>query len=320
MPSASDQALIERYLAHARHEKRLAERSLTLYARALAQLTRLADASAPPTALTAVRADQVRHWMSRMHAAGAAPRSLALTLSGWRGFYTWLGRQRLVPSNPVQGIRPPRSPRRLPKALPVDETVRLAEAVIESDSPWQQARDAALFELLYGCGLRVSELAGLNLAASDRAWQSGQGWIDLAETQAHVYGKGSKRRSVPLGRPALAALRAWLKERASVAPADEDAACALFISTRGRRMSVRSVQQRIKRRGQLLGASMSLHPHMLRHSFASHLLQSSQDLRGVQELMGHASIKATQVYTHLDFQHLAAVYDQTHPRGKRRAR
>ena len=283
--------LIARYLDHLRHERRLADNSLKAYAAALRLLRDSADEARTP--LLAVRHDQIRAWAARMRTAGRSPRGM--------------------------GLRLPRRDRPLPKALSVDETVRLADASVPQDSPWHEARDAAIFELLYGCGLRVSELTGLNVAASDAAWQGGQGWIDLSAAEVQVLGKGGKRRSVPLGRKAVEALRRWLAVRGQAAPASEDAARALFLGRHGTRLSVRSVQLRIKRRGALTGASASLHPHMLRHCFASHLLQSSQDLRGVQEIMGHASIAATQVYTRLDFQHLAQAYDAAHPRaGQRR--
>ena len=310
--------LIARYLDHLRHERRLADNSLKAYAAALRLLRDSADEARTP--LLAVRHDQIRAWAARMRTAGRSPRGMALTVSGWRGFYAWLGRCGQVAANPVQGLRLPRRDRPLPKALSVDETVRLADASVPQDSPWHEARDAAIFELLYSCGLRVSELAGLNVAASDAAWQGGQGWIDLAAAEVQVLGKGGKRRSVPLGRKAIEALRRWLAVRGQAAPASEDAARALFLGRHGTRLSTRSVQLRIKRRGALAGASASLHPHMLRHCFASHLLQSSQDLRGVQEIMGHASIAATQVYTRLDFQHLAQAYDAAHPRAGRRGK
>ena len=314
---SADADLIARYLDHLRHEKRLADNSLKAYAAALRLLGDSAAQAGTP--LPRVRHAQIRSWVTRMRTAGRSPRGMALILSGWRGFYAWLGRNGLADANPAQGLRLPRRERLLPKALPVDETVRLADASVPQDSPWHEARDAAIFELLYGCGLRVSELTGLNVAASDAAWQGGQGWIDLSAAEVQVLGKGGKRRSVPLGRKAVEALRRWLAVRGQAAPASEDAARALFLGRHGTRLSVRSVQLRIKRRGALTGASASLHPHMLRHCFASHLLQSSQDLRGVQEIMGHASIAATQVYTRLDFQHLAQAYDTAHPRaGQRR--
>jgi integrase/recombinase XerC len=190
--------------------------------------------------------------------------------------------------------------------------MQLADHVVEDDDPWLEARDAAMVELLYGCGLRVGELVGLNTAPSPAAHQQGRGWVDLQAGEAHVFGKGSKRRSVPVGRAAAEALRAWLAVRG---PSQE---AALFIGQRGARLSAQSVWLRLRQRSQTAGLSTPVHPHMLRHSFASHLLQSSGDLRAVQELLGHANITTTQVYTRLDFQHLTQVYDQAHPRARRK--
>ncbi|MDO5087789.1 MAG: tyrosine recombinase XerC, partial [Comamonadaceae bacterium] len=287
-----------------------------LYTQDLRRLAALAAQAGTP--LTAVRADHVRRWVAQMHAGGRSGRGIALILSGWRGFYAWLGRQGLIDANPVQGIRAPRQPRPLPKALPVDAAMQLADSTLEADSPWHEARDAAMVELLYGCGLRVGELVGLDQTASDAALRAGRGWIDLPGAEVHVIGKGRKRRAVPLGRAACAALHAWLAVRGQVPAANDDAAQALFIGQRGTRLTAQSVWQRLRRRSQAAGLGTPVHPHMLRHSFASHLLQSSGDLRAVQELLGHASIGTTQVYTRLDFQHLAKAYDAAHPRARRK--
>ena len=307
----ADQALIERYLEHVRVEKRLAERTLALYA---GDLERLAGFAAP-LALVEVQGAHVRRWVAQMHAGGRSGRGIALILSGWRGFYAWLGRQGLIEANPVQGVRAPRQPRPLPKALGVDEAVQLAEHDGDDD-PWLEARDAALVELLYGSGLRVGELVGLDVAASDAALRAGRGWIDLDGAEVQVQGKGSKRRAVPLGREAIEALRHWLALRGEVAGTG-DAAPALFIGRRGTRLTAQAIWQRLKRRSLRAGLATPVHPHMLRHSFASHLLQSSGDLRAVQELLGHANIGTTQVYTRLDFQHLAQAYDAAHPRARK---
>jgi integrase/recombinase XerC len=210
----------------------------------------------------------------------------------------------------VQGVRAPKAPKPLPKALGVDEAVQLAEFESEADDPWLDARDAAIVELLYGCGLRVGELVGLDTAASAHA----RGWIDLEAGEAHVLGKGSKRRTVPLGAKAREALAAWLATRGG-----SHTEPALFVGQRGGRLTARSVWGRLRRRSLLAGLATPVHPHMLRHSFASHVLQSSGDLRAVQELLGHANITTTQVYTRLDFQHLAKAYDAAHPRAKRRS-
>ena len=308
-------ALTERYLEHARVQKRLAPRTLALYSEDLHKLT--AAAAQAGVALTAVQNHHVRRWVAQMHAGGRSGRGIALILSGWRGFYTWLGREGLVSANPVQDVRAPRQARPLPKALGVDEAVQLADHVAEGDDPWLEARDAAMVELLYGSGLRVGELVGLDVAASDAAQRGGRGWIDLPSAEVQVQGKGSKRRGVPLGTQALAALQRWLALRDQVA-GQGDAAMALFIGRRGTRLTPQSIWQRLKRRSLLAGLATPVHPHMLRHSFASHVLQSSSDLRAVQELLGHAHIGTTQVYTRLDFQHLAKAYDAAHPRARRR--
>ena len=308
-------ALTERYLEHARVQKRLAPRTLALYSEDLHKL--MTAAAQAGIALTAVQNHHVRRWVAQMHAGGRSGRGIALILSGWRGFYTWLGREGLVSANPVQDVRAPRQARPLPKALGVDEAVQLADHVAEGDDPWLEARDAAMVELLYGSGLRVGELVGLDVAASDAAQRAGRGWIDLPSAEVQVQGKGSKRRGVPLGTQALAALERWLALRDQVA-GEGDAAMALFIGRRGTRLTPQSIWQRLKRRSLLAGLATPVHPHMLRHSFASHVLQSSSDLRAVQELLGHAHIGTTQVYTRLDFQHLAKAYDAAHPRARRR--
>ena len=308
-------ALTERYLEHARVQKRLAPRTLALYSEDLHKL--MTAAAQAGIALTAVQNHHVRRWVAQMHAGGRSGRGIALILSGWRGFYTWLGREGQISANPVQDVRAPRQARPLPKALGVDEAVQLADHVAEDDDPWLEARDAAMVELLYGSGLRVGELVGLDVAASDAAQRAGRGWIDLPSAEVQVQGKGSKRRGVPLGTQALAALERWLALRDQVA-GQGDAAMALFIGRRGTRLTPQSIWQRLKRRSLLAGLATPVHPHMLRHSFASHVLQSSSDLRAVQELLGHAHIGTTQVYTRLDFQHLAKTYDAAHPRARRR--
>ena len=320
------QGLIERYLEHARVEKRLAARTLELYALDLVRLHEHARKAG--LELTQVQSGHVRRWVAQMHGAGRSGRGIALVLSGWRGFYRWLGREGLVPCNPVSDVRAPKAGKPLPKALGVDEAVRLAEFRDEGDSPWLEARDSAMVELMYGCGLRVGELVGLDVQAGPDA----RGWIDMQSGEAHVLGKGSKRRSLPVGSKALQALGAWLALREQLPGPSEPAlattgsgsaplasSCALFLGRRGTRLTAQSIWQRLRRRGQKAGLDAPAHPHMLRHSFASHLLQSSGDLRGVQELLGHANIATTQVYTRLDFQHLAKAYDAAHPRSKRKA-
>ena len=305
-------ARVEQYLEHVRVEKRLAARTVELYALDLHKLQ--ANAQQAGVELLAVQNHHVRRWVAQMHSGGRSGRGIALILSGWRGFYVWLGRQGLVASNPVVDVRAPKAPKPLPKALGVDDAVQFAEHQTQ-DSPWLEARDSAMVELLYGSGLRVGELIGLDVQAGAQA----RGWIDLDAGEAHVLGKGSKRRSVPVGAQALQAVQRWLALRAEcVTAADSDGAQALFIGRLGTRLTAQSVWQRLKRRSQLAGLATPVHPHMLRHSFASHVLQSSGDLRAVQELLGHANISTTQVYTRLDFQHLARAYDAAHPRARSR--
>jgi len=314
---------VQAYLDHVRFEKRLADRTCTLYRLDLVRLQALATQAG--VALEQVQAVHIRRWVAQMHSAGRSGRGIALILSGWRGFYTWLAREGHVHHHPVQGVRAPRAPKPLPKALAVDEAVQLAEHEDADNDPWLEARDAAMVELLYGCGLRVAELTGLDVVASDAALREGRGWIDLQAAEVQVQGKGRKRRTLPLGRGALEALAHWLPLRAqrtgmlqAWAPGASSASLALFPGWHGTRLSAQAVWQRLKRRSQQAGLATPVHPHMLRHSFASHVLQSSGDLRAVQELLGHASITTTQVYTRLDFQHLARAYDAAHPRARRK--
>ena len=346
---ATDSELVERYMEYVRTEMRLAQRTVELYALDLGKLQAFAAAATsagakglsgglatncrseieglggPTLALCEVSHHHIRRWIAMMHGGGRSGRGIALILSGWRGFYVWLGRQGLVASNPVQDVRAPKAPKPLPKAMGVDDAVQFADFRSE-DGAWFEARDAAMVELLYGSGLRVGELVGLDVRPGPQA----KGWIDLQEAQAHVLGKGAKRRSVPVGGAALRALERWLALRCTPpGPAKGDSAqeqpkaqmatlaqAALFTGRHGTRLSAQSVWQRLQRRSQLAHTSAPVHPHMLRHSFASHVLQSSSDLRGVQELLGHANISTTQVYTRLDFQHLAKAYDAAHPRAK----
>ena len=317
-----DAQLVERYLEHVRVEKRLAARTVELYALDLQKLAH--HAAEAQVGLLQVHTSHIRRWVAQMHSGGRSGRGIALILSGWRGFYVWLGREGLIASNPVQDVRAPKAGKPLPKALSVDDAVQLASFEgRECDTPWLQARDAAMVELLYSSGLRVGELIGLDAVASAQA----RGWVDLQAAEAHVLGKGSKRRTVPVGAKALEALQRWLAVRAQGLPAlqhlpatatvmREAAQAALFIGRNGTRLTAQSIWQRLRRRSLLAGLAAPVHPHMLRHSFASHLLQSSSDLRAVQELLGHASITTTQVYTRLDFQHLAKAYDAAHPRAK----
>ncbi len=345
--------LVERYLEYVRVEKRLAARTVELYALDLIKLRDYAAAVSVP--LTDVRNAHIRRWVAHMHSGGRSGRGIALILSGWRGFYAWLGRQGLIAVNPVQNVRAPKAPKPLPKALGVDDAVQLAafkkdsalgpvgagHDLISSNnlSPQAQAeaaflelRDCAMVELLYSSGLRVGELIGLDAQASAAGNAAGQGWIDLPSAQAHVCGKGGKWRAVPVGRHAIAALEAWLLARSAFAEsngaagvsgeasAGKPVSAAMFIGRNGTRLTAQSVWARLRTRSLQAGLSTPVHPHMLRHSFASHLLQSSGDLRAVQELLGHANISTTQVYTRLDFQHLAKTYDAAHPRARLRGK
>ena len=243
----------------------------------------------------------IRRALAGLHGQGMHPKTLARTLSAWRSFFNYLARQDRVTANPCLGLRPPKGEKRLPNALSVDEMARLLEPETADDA-WA-LRDTAMFELMYSSGLRRAELIGLDL-----------GQVDVTEAEVSVTGKGSKTRIVPVGSRALAALSRWLAVRDTVAKDTP----ALFVGARGERISPGVLTLALKRLAQRHGLTGHVHPHALRHSFASHVLQSSGDLRAVQEMLGHASLSTTQVYTHLDFQHLAKVYDQAHPRAKKK--
>lgn len=308
----SDDTLVMRYLDHCRVEKRLADRTLTLYALDLEKLNALCQQAQMP--LLEVGAAQIRRWVALMRSKGRSSRGIALILSGWRGFYTWANRQGLIAQNPVADVRPPKREKPLPKALSVDQAQQLADhAPDESQDPWLMARDKAMVELLYGCGLRVGELTGLDAMASPQA----KGWCDLGQNMVFVTGKGGKSRAVPIGSKAAQALCQWMAVRGQVAATTPDGVEPLFMGRNGTRLTPQSIWQRLRTWGKQAGLPSAVHPHMLRHSFASHVLQSSADLRAVQELLGHAAITTTQVYTRLDFQHLSRTYDAAHPRAKR---
>lgn len=313
MDGSSPPALVadlEAFLTHLRVERRLAERTLAMYGEALLRLQAFAAASS--VELRKAQPHHVRGWMAQLRVKGLAPRSIAIALAAWRGLYRWWGRQGEVAVNPVEGLRPPKAAKPLPKALSVEQAVALALHETQHSDPVLAARDHAIAELLYGSGLRIGEILGLDVAAGATA----RGWLDIADATAHVLGKGSKRRSVPIGGPALQAQRDWLAQRPALANAGEP---ALFVSRRGTRLTPNQLRNRLQAQAQQAGLPTRVHPHMLRHSFASHVLQSSGDLRAVQELLGHASISTTQVYTKLDHQHLAKVYDAAHPRARRKA-
>ena len=278
-------------------QRRASPLTLKAYRVGLQALLRMADGR--PVA--ELESQDVRRFVARLHGEGLQGRSIARHLSTWRGLYRWLIRHRGLRANPVLGVRPPKTPSTLPRVLSPDQAAALLEPAAEN---LLETRDIAMFELFYSSGLRVSELAGLDI----------EGGLDLAEAMVTVRGKRNRNRSVPVGSRAVCALRAWLAVRGQLAPAGEP---ALFVTRSGGRLSISGIANRLGQRARTLGLSVHVHPHMLRHSFASHLLQSSGDLRAVQELLGHASIRSTQIYTHLDFQHLAKVYDATHPRAKK---
>ncbi|MGQ0547462.1 MAG: tyrosine recombinase XerC [Betaproteobacteria bacterium] len=293
-------ALAREYLDALEHQRRLSPATLENYRRALQLLLKLQDGKS----LEKLEAADIRRFLAVLHAKGLAPRTLALTLSAWRGCFRWLAKQRGWRANPVLGIRAPKAPRPLPKALSVEAAQRLLD-----EAPAQEplrVQDRAMFELLYSSGLRLAELIALDV---------GDGRLDLRQGEVTVTGKGAKSRTVPVGARAREALKDWLRVRAPLAAPDEK---ALFIGARGRRIAPAVVGARLAAWARRRGLAQRVHPHMLRHSFASHLLQSSQDLRAVQELLGHSSISTTQIYTHLDFQALAKVYDAAHPRAKKR--
>ncbi len=283
------------YLTDIAVQRRLSPHTLAAYRRDLEVLLALA----PAGDLLAVHGADIRRALMALHGQGLAPRSLARTLSGWRGFYAWLARQGRIGVNPTDGIKPPKRPRTLPKALGVDQANALLNA--QPDDALE-IRDAAMFELFYSSGLRLSELVSLNMISAE----------DIATGEVMVTGKRGKTRVVPVGEKARQALLAWLTQRLGMAAEGET---ALFVGRNGARIGARQVELRLARWAQKTGVGVHVHPHMLRHSFASHVLQSSGDLRAVQEMLGHASIAATQIYTHLDFQHLAKVYDKAHPRA-----
>jgi len=299
-----------RYLGELTTQRQLSPHTVAAYGRDLAELAALAGHD-DWDKLTHF---DIRRFTAKLHAGGQSARSIARKLSGWRGFYAWLSRHTALAANPVDGVRAPKRPRSLPKALAVDDAVQLMEAGARAHAEPFELCNRAMFELLYSSGLRVSELSGLDIAWQDsRAGQPASlGWFDAQAGDVVVTGKGGKMRRVPVGAPARAALEAWL----AVRPPARDGGAALFLSARDTRISPRVVQNRLKQHALRAGTPVHVHPHVLRHSFASHLLQSSGDLRAVQELLGHASITSTQIYTALDFQHLAKVYDAAHPRAK----
>jgi len=293
---------VDRYLDELAQQRRQSPHTVSNYRRDLRVLFGLIAESSGSITLHNLQIHHVRRFMAQLHARGLGGRSLARMLSTWRGFYRWLGVRGEVSANPVEGVKAPKSPQALPKVLSPDEASRLL------DNPGDETielRDQAMFELFYSSGLRLAELAALDIGCLH----------DVAEGEIKVFGKRGKERHVPVGSKAREAIGRWAQQRAQVALTDET---ALFVGQRGARIHPRVIEERLKQRALAQGLPVNVHPHMLRHSFASHVLQSSGDLRAVQEMLGHASIASTQVYTHLDFQHLAQVYDKAHPRAKRK--
>lgn len=291
---------LERFFGYLQHERRLSPHTLTNYERDLTRLREYCDAMGVAD-WSGLDSHGVRSYVAWRHRKGVGGRTLQRELSALRSLYNFLLREGVVGGNPGVGIPAPKVEKRLPKALDVDQTGHLLD--IRDDSPLA-LRDKAMMEMIYSSGLRLAELISLDLES-----------IDRSDATVRITGKGNKTRVVPVGRAALEALGQWLRVRGQFAAPEQR---ALFVSRDGERLSPRSVQQRLRQWALKQGLDSRVHPHMLRHSFASHILESSGDLRAVQELLGHADISTTQVYTHLDFQHLAKVYDRAHPRARKR--
>lgn len=305
------------WLDHLATQRRYAKHTLSAYTRDLHELINLSG----DIALERLSEGHIRQFLSKLHAQGRQPKSLARLLSAWRGFFAWWAPQASLAVNPALDVKAPKSRGSLPKALSVDQAQALLDhsALAVSREPLTM-RDRAMFELLYSSGLRLSELVTLDCQYLRTPDYESASWIDLQSREVHVLGKGGKRRSVPVGQKAISAIQAWLEVRSALIKpqAARNDANALFVGERGRRIHPRVVQQRLADLSTGAGLPTRVHPHVLRHSFASHVLQSAQDLRAVQEMLGHASIATTQIYTKLDFQHLANVYDAAHPRATRK--
>ncbi|WP_220812510.1 tyrosine recombinase XerC [Pseudomonas paralcaligenes] len=291
---------LDAFLEHLRSERQVSPHTLDGYRRDLLKVLALCEKNAI-AGWADLDTRSLRSFVARLHAQGQSSRSLARLLSAVRGFYQYLGREGLCRHDPAAGLSAPKGERRLPRALDADRAAQLLDGAVEDD--FIARRDQAMLELFYSSGLRLSELVGLDLDG-----------LDLPAGLVRVRGKGNKARELPVGRKAREALEAWLPLRALSNPQDG----AVFVGRQGRRLTPRAIQLRVREAG-VRELGQHLHPHMLRHSFASHMLESSQDLRAVQELLGHADIATTQIYTHLDFQHLAKVYDGAHPRAKRKS-
>lgn len=308
-------------------QRRLSPHTAAAYRRDVQKLLEMTA----PNELIELQTQQIRQTLAALHQQGEQPRSLSRRLSAWRRFFAWLEASGHHPGpNPCLNVRAPKSPQPLPRALSVEQTQQLLDQGAPQGPPTEQPdpdsiiayRDQALFELFYSCGLRLSELVSLDHRYTQEGSYQSSSWLDLENHNLRVEGKGQKTRIVPIGRHALQALTHWLQVRPLLLPSTEglpiDQTAALFLGQRGRRIHPRVIQQQLARRAQAVGLAEHVHPHRLRHSFASHILQSSQDLRAVQELLGHENIRSTQIYTRLDFQHLAKVYDQSHPRARAR--
>ncbi|MCX7194843.1 MAG: tyrosine recombinase XerC [Proteobacteria bacterium] len=293
-----NQDTLHGFLDHLRNERRYSPLTAENYSRDICRLFKLAGV----TPLNELKNHQIRRFIAQLHGGGLGGKSLARMLSAWRSFYSYLIRDHQFKDNPCIGLRAPKSARNLPHALSPDEAVRMMELPTAGDI--LAVRDKAMFELFYSSGLRLAELVSLDPVA-----------LDFADASVRVIGKGAKTRIVPLGSYAIAALQAWLALRGQLAKQDET---ALFVNRNGSRIGSRAVQLRMSGWGIKQGVTSGVHPHLLRHSFASHVLQSSGDLRAVQEMLGHTSISTTQVYTHLDFQYLSKIYDAAHPRAKKK--
>ena len=291
---------LDDYLQHLTFERGLSALTLKNYVRDIQLLESLAE----NTALDAINNTQIRRYIATLHGRGLSGKTIARALSAWRGFYNYLTNHKGYAQNPVMGLRAPKSAKTLPQALSTDQAVKFVD--IKGDGPLER-RDHAILELFYSSGLRLVELVNLDI-----------GMLDFSEGTVTVTGKGNKTRIVPMGSHAMSAIQTWLQSRALIKIADINPN-ALFITQQGKRITPRAVQYRVKEWSIKQGLNISMHPHLLRHSFASHVLQSSQDLRAVQEMLGHANISTTQIYTHLDFQHLASIYDAAHPRAKKKS-
>jgi len=290
------------FLGHLAHQRRFSRNTISAYQRDLSSLMQYCDQHSIDT-WPDLSSKQVRQYVGLLNRKGLSSASIRRHLSAARSFYRYMVRETELSTNPFVGITAPKQAKRLPKTLSVDETSQLLRS---GEDTLLAHRDLAMFELMYSSGLRLSELASLDIID-----------VDMGEAMVRVTGKGAKVRVVPVGKMALVALGKWLGERRAMDASDKT---ALFLGNRGQRLGVRAIQLRLNRLARQHGIDMGVHPHMLRHSFATHLLESSGDLRAIQELLGHSDISTTQIYTHLDFQHLARVYDTAHPRAKKKTK